>query len=65
MFNHSFAAIKVCLFLGKLKKENVTQANVIVNMQDFKNAIKRVRPSISSEELEYFERLEAEHNSKR
>lgn len=38
--------------------ENLTHANVMVTFDDFKTAIANVKPSVSLQDLVYFEQLE-------
>ncbi|CAG9816067.1 unnamed protein product [Phaedon cochleariae] len=48
---------------GEASSENVSQKEVIVNFQDFANAMRNLKPSISTDDLQYFDQLKREMSS--
>lgn len=50
-------------FLGGVQAENLTQADVVVTFDDFRTAIANVKPSVSVQDLLYFEQLKKELSS--
>jgi len=58
----SFAAKRLIeeIEKGNMSTENVTHMDVIVSVNDLSSAIKNVKPSISENDLRYFERLKKE-----
>ncbi|KAJ8930076.1 hypothetical protein NQ314_017183 [Rhamnusium bicolor] len=48
---------------GQIIAENISYEDVLVNFEDFKTAIDNVKPSITSEDLRYFEKLNKELNT--
>ncbi|KAJ8970477.1 hypothetical protein NQ317_017743 [Molorchus minor] len=45
---------------GKLSAERMSHEDVVVNFFDFKTAVANIKPSISPEDLKYFEKLKKE-----
>ncbi|KAK4873529.1 hypothetical protein RN001_015558 [Aquatica leii] len=49
--------------IEKTSPENLTSNNVIVTMDDFKTALKDLKPSIKPEDLAYFQNLQKQYTS--
>lgn len=45
---------------GKIDKDDVSHEDVVVRAADFMESLKRVKPSISPEDMRYFNRLKEE-----
>ncbi|XP_056631650.1 peroxisomal ATPase PEX6 isoform X1 [Diorhabda sublineata] len=50
--------------IGEISADFTNSEDVIVNFDDFKNAMVNVKPSISSEDMKYFEKLKLEMSLK-
>ncbi|XP_045463449.1 peroxisomal biogenesis factor 6 [Harmonia axyridis] len=56
-------AVRRTIHQGSLDIKNITGKEIIVNMDDFKYALSTVTPSVTSEDLLYFEKLKNEISS--